>query len=220
MDAIALRDSPRARLEALPEQRRSQLLDPAEAEFAAHGFERASLNRILQAAGMSKGQAYYYVDDKADLHRAVIERALDRLIVKVGIRLEVPRDPEEFWAEVTQFFHRITEVFNQSPELAALARTLYEGPLRTLDDPARRVRSALEALIAVGRDIGAVRADVPPSLLCDVVFAAGSAIDRWFGDHWDELDADEALVLNDRAIGFIRAMCEPDCSHQPQGDQV
>jgi AcrR family transcriptional regulator len=43
-------------------------LEAAAKEFVAHGFEAASLNRILDDAGISKGAAYYYFDDKTDLY--------------------------------------------------------------------------------------------------------------------------------------------------------
>ncbi|MEZ5267744.1 MAG: helix-turn-helix domain-containing protein [Microthrixaceae bacterium] len=55
-----------------------RLLDPAEEEFAREGFEAASLNQILASAQMSKGQAYHYIADKADLYAAVMN-ALGRL---------------------------------------------------------------------------------------------------------------------------------------------
>ncbi len=40
--------------------------------FVAHGYVGASLNRILDDAGISKGAAYYYFDDKADLYATAI----------------------------------------------------------------------------------------------------------------------------------------------------
>jgi AcrR family transcriptional regulator len=36
----------------------------------------ASLNRILEQAGISKGSAYYYFDDKADVFLTVVQRYL------------------------------------------------------------------------------------------------------------------------------------------------
>ena len=42
-------------------------------EFATHGFSTASLNRIIDAAGISKGSMYYYFDSKEALFIAVME---------------------------------------------------------------------------------------------------------------------------------------------------
>ena len=59
---------PRPRFEKLPVEKQEQILEAAAKEFTAHGYDGASLNRILEEAGISKGAAYYYFDDKADLY--------------------------------------------------------------------------------------------------------------------------------------------------------
>lgn len=46
---------------------RARLLDAAAAEFAAHGFEGASIDAITQHAGYSRGAFYSNFDDKASL---------------------------------------------------------------------------------------------------------------------------------------------------------
>ena len=55
---------PRPRIARLAEDKRTRILEAAAKEFAAAGYENASLNRILEHAGLSKGAAYYYFDDK------------------------------------------------------------------------------------------------------------------------------------------------------------
>lgn len=49
------------------------LFNAAVEEFATQGYEPASINTILTAAGMSKGQFYYYFEGKEDLYFALIE---------------------------------------------------------------------------------------------------------------------------------------------------
>ena len=48
-------------------------------EFAAHGFHDASLNRIIEAAGISKGSMYYYFDGKEDLFAHVTRIEFEHL---------------------------------------------------------------------------------------------------------------------------------------------
>jgi AcrR family transcriptional regulator len=48
-------------------------------EFANYGFEDASINRILENAKMSKGAAYYYFEDKADLLATTVQYCVQRL---------------------------------------------------------------------------------------------------------------------------------------------
>lgn len=211
----------RARLRALPPERRAALLDPAEAEFAANGYEAASLNRILAAAGMSKGQAYYYIADKADLYGAVIERALDRLASRIDLRFGEPSGVNEFWEQIGGFLAALTRLLSEDERLATLARGIYEGP-RTqaaLAGPMRRIRMALDRTVSTGRALGAIRTDIPHSLLVDTLLATARGVDAWFAEHWHELDLAEALELNEKTLGMIRAMAAPPATPQPTGDE-
>ena len=67
---------PFARFEKLAPEKREQLLDVAAREFARDGYADASINRILEAAQMSKGAAYYDFEDKADLFCTVVRYAI------------------------------------------------------------------------------------------------------------------------------------------------
>lgn len=59
-------------------EHRERLRRSAIEEFVAHGYERASINRILAAAGMSKGQFYHHFGGKEGLYLALVEDAIDR----------------------------------------------------------------------------------------------------------------------------------------------
>ncbi|WP_286300434.1 TetR/AcrR family transcriptional regulator [Microbacterium suwonense] len=52
---------------------RRALIEATVAEFAAAGYEGASLNRIIRAAGISKSSFYHAVGSKAELLDAVVE---------------------------------------------------------------------------------------------------------------------------------------------------
>ena len=54
------------------------LIEAALEEFAAKGYEQASINAILKAAGMSKGQFYYHFESKEALYMALIEMLIAR----------------------------------------------------------------------------------------------------------------------------------------------
>lgn len=53
-----------------------RILDAAEAEFAAKGFDGARLAAIARAAGVQQALIHHYFDDKARLYREVVDRAL------------------------------------------------------------------------------------------------------------------------------------------------
>ena len=53
---------------------RSRLLDTAEEVFLREGVTRTSLQRIAEAAGLTRGAIYWHFQDKADLFNAMMER--------------------------------------------------------------------------------------------------------------------------------------------------
>src|SRR5438067_1020216 len=88
---------PFARFEKLAPQKREHLLDVAAREFALHGFAEASINQILEQAQMSKGTAYYYFEDKADLFCTVVRYAIDYVQLPHPDVDLAPLTAESFW---------------------------------------------------------------------------------------------------------------------------
>jgi TetR/AcrR family acrAB operon transcriptional repressor len=63
----------RTKEEAL--ETRERLLDAAETVFRERGVTRTSLAEVATAAGMTRGAVYWHFKDKADLFRAMCDRA-------------------------------------------------------------------------------------------------------------------------------------------------
>jgi len=57
----------------LPQEKRATIVNAALDEFAANGFEAASINRIVAASGIAKGSFYQYFEDKMDVFRYLID---------------------------------------------------------------------------------------------------------------------------------------------------
>jgi AcrR family transcriptional regulator len=59
-------------------EHRDDLLRAALDEFCDRGYHAASINRILSASGMSKGQLYHHFAGKEDLYLALVEWMIDQ----------------------------------------------------------------------------------------------------------------------------------------------
>ena len=64
-------------------------------EFATHGFERARLDRIAKAAGISKGTIYLYYPSKEALFLAAVEENVIRVMAEGEMRLQGATGPTE-----------------------------------------------------------------------------------------------------------------------------
>ena len=57
----------------LPAEKRQAIVNAAMDEFAEYGFEAASINRIVENGGISKGSFYQYFSDKMDVFKHLID---------------------------------------------------------------------------------------------------------------------------------------------------
>ncbi len=65
-------------------ERREQILVAANRAFARAGFADTSLDDVAEEAGVTRVILYRHFDTKADLYRALLDRACARLAAKVG----------------------------------------------------------------------------------------------------------------------------------------
>lgn len=85
----------------LREQKRTYIMEAALEVFASEGFQHASISKIAQKAGISKGLMYNYFESKEDLIRSLLIQGLDHFLVffdpnKDGILTE---DEFEYFVE-------------------------------------------------------------------------------------------------------------------------
>lgn len=175
----------RPRFAKLPPAQQQAILRAALDEFAAHGFHDASLNRLIEAAGISKGSMYYYFDGKEDLFVHVARIEFERLFAAVGpVALPSGPGPDAFWSAVERYYRDAATGLAAHPQLAALVR----GWLAASDSPAlaraqheleQAIMPWIERVLAVGQAGGAVRTDLPSGLLIAVALGMGRAMDTW-----------------------------------------
>ena len=164
---------PRPRFATADAQLRRSVLDAATREFSSKGYEAASLNQILLAAGLSKGSFYYYFDDKLDLATTVFLEVAGPMsnIPELG----VPSTVDEFWAELYRMsYERLRDIDVKrvdSEVVMRLAHTMLEQPQlsqRILPRMAEG-RAKIAAFMQRGVELGAIRKDLPVPVLLQLL---------------------------------------------------
>jgi AcrR family transcriptional regulator len=194
---------PRPRFFRLPDDKRRRILETAALELAARGFRGASLNRIISTAGISKGAAYYYFDDKADLFAAVMRHGWQALAPPRPFDLGA-LTRKTFWTDLEAAYRGLLARVQQAPWLTAIGKLAY-GPLPSTEATDvvaaefARARGWLRAIVERGQALGTIRRDVPADLLMATVAGAFEAADRWMVEASTSMSHDEldrlALVL-------------------------
>lgn len=203
----------RPRFAKLPPAQQQAILSAALDEFAAHGFHDASLNRVIEAAGISKGSMYYYFDGKEDLYAHVARTELERVFARVGpFDLPAADDPDTFWSALADYYLHLMSALESAPRLASLIR----GWIAASSTPAMQqiqqemetsIIPWMERVLGAGQRIGAVRTDLPSGLLIAVAAGMGQAMDTWLLTQSSEA-ADLPRLIN-ALIGMIRRALEP-----------
>lgn len=204
---------PRPRFYKLEPDKQRRILRAAAEALATHGFEGASLNQIVEEAGISKGAVYYYFDDKADLLATVMSDLFDQLAGFDTVDASA-LDAVSFWPAIEQWSLTALARLADDPTVIGLGKLFYKIPHEVfsgtvLEDKLAEARALLEALIRRGQELGVVRDDVPLGLLMAVVAGAGEWSDRWMAEHWEELPPGEAEMVSVRLIDMLRSMLAP-----------
>ena len=90
---------------------RGKILSSAMTEFAAHGYEAASLNTVCAAGGISKGIIYHYFKDKDDLYLTCASIVFDELAEELG---------RTAGGSIDAYFAARSAWFGKNPDKAAM----------------------------------------------------------------------------------------------------
>lgn len=207
---------PTARWKDLDPERRTALLAAAEAEFLAHDYEEASLNRLLLAAGISKGAFYYHFTDKLDLFLTMLQELQARLQAELGGLDQLARADGDFWDVLGAMTRRSLAMVVSEPNLVRLNRSFWQLVHTRGEDPALAAfvdqsRGQMRQMLGWGQAQGAVRGDLPEELLIDVMWGLGQASDRWFAREFPRLHAEGRSLdeVADLLVDLYRRVAGP-----------
>jgi TetR/AcrR family transcriptional repressor of nem operon len=162
-----------------PDVTRSKLLHAALEEIHRHGFQAASLDTILERAGVTKGALYHHFPDKAALGYAVVDELMKGFLLERWLTvLEAsPADPLSALQQTLR--HRAASLTPREIELGCPLNNLAQE-MSPLDEQfRRRIDATFEAwrdgfARALGRaqERGTVRPDVDPRKVAAFAVAA------------------------------------------------
>ena len=203
----------KARFDRLDAGKQRRLMECAAEEFGAKGYDAASLNRILECAGMSKSSLYYYFEDKADLFSTLVERSLKVIFEALGTFDLSLLTADNFWDECEALYLRCADVLSGDEWYVKLGRMFYRVRTDSLEDPTERMfeeaRRWIEALLTCGQGLGVIRQDLPAGLLAASAIGLGEALDRWVLANWETLDPAEMGRLASDHMDMFRRLLRP-----------
>lgn len=141
----------------LPEDKQTRLMDAASREFSARPYNEASINKIIQEAGIPRGSFYMYFQDKEELFRYLVHGYVEQLLMVLEEALL--REGGDVFAALRTLFDYVWEKREQRSlgGMGAMSAIISRnGGMQ---------RGALLDLLDSGEALGRLRQLVNPELL-------------------------------------------------------
>lgn len=191
-DGRAARAGQTARRTRIQAENSEKILAAALEVFSVDGFRGATIDRIAEAAGMSKPNLLYYFRGKDEIYRVLLDRLLDTWLKPLR-ELDADGDPLR---EIADYIERKLEMARDMPREsrlfageimrgAPILGDALAGPLKALVDEKSKV---IEGWIRAGKI-----APVEPRHL---IFAIWSTT-----QHYADFDTQVQAVLGDAGAG-------------------
>jgi TetR/AcrR family transcriptional regulator len=124
---------------SMPDGRRAALTTAAIKEFATAGYRAASTNRIVEAAGVSKGLLFHYFGDKRGLYVEAVLSSVTELMRRFDERLGPTS--HDLFDRLRQYALAKWTLIEEEPSVFAFLQ-------EAMTDPPVELRAALQAATA------------------------------------------------------------------------
>ena len=115
----------------LSEKKRNLIEDVALNEFAEHGFDNASINRIVEKADIAKGSFYQYFEDKGDLYKHILTRIGEEKLAYITPALQNPADLD-FFSLLEEIYRSGLAFAKDHPKKGRVAFEIYKNQTNPL----------------------------------------------------------------------------------------
>ncbi len=164
---------------AHPDETRRLLLRAAHAEILRHGYQAASLTRILRDTGLTKGALYHHFDSKRALGFSVVDEVIAPMVHQHWIAPLAHHhgDPigcitECLRAAAERIDDRTLQLGCPLNNLAQEMSPIDEGFRQRIGAIFERWRLALANALSRGVECGAVAADIDPEVVAAFLVAS------------------------------------------------
>lgn len=199
----------------LSSEKRALLFQVSSSEFAEHGFNQASLNRIISKVGMSKSSFYHYFKNKTDLFQQILGQAMGPVFAARDAIVLDELTAETLWPVILKSGGELSKQINETPELEMIGRMFY----RCMENPDENgltkgviddVTGWVIRVLQKGQDLGVFRKDLPDTLLVQILMSIGMSMDRWMIANWDNCTEEDRLKISKTGMGLFVRILSPE----------
>ena len=182
--------------------RRIEILKSAAAAFRRRGYHGASVDEIASSLDMTKGNLYYYFQNKEEILFACHDYSLDELLALMDqVRAEATRPDDKLRKLILAFIHMMLDELQATAltlDLQALSPALMKRIIAKRD----RFDQGLRAIIQQGMDEDLFRAG-DPKMIGFAIMGAVNWTTKWFDPAGPMSSQDIGQRFTDYLVGGL-----------------
>jgi TetR/AcrR family transcriptional regulator len=188
-----------SKFENLDKEKKKKILDACIGEFSENSFEKASTNRIVKKAGISKGILYYYFGNKKNLYLYVFDYILDYVFKRTTEKFD--REAEDLKPDILEKIMKSglvkIQVAYENPVIyKALINAMYNcGSLQEeIQARFKKIYKKGMAWLLEGIDTSKFRKDIDMDIIIEFIFLTLDGISGKYMKAFKNIKADEILT--------------------------
>ncbi|MFF5208615.1 TetR/AcrR family transcriptional regulator [Streptosporangium sp. NPDC000396] len=184
---------------------RQRLLAEATRLFAERGFESASVQEIVSAAGVTKGAMYHYFDSKDDLLREIYGRVL-RMQMERLTRIADGPGPvaERLHTAAADVVRTTVENLDDSKIFFRSMHLLAPDTRKSVRAERRLYHERFRDLVSEGQREGVFRTDTPAEIVVDFFFGSVHHLATWYNAEGPLSGAEVGAYFADLLLTSLR----------------
>jgi len=125
----------------IPELKREAIINACIDEFATHGYEKSSTDRIIQIAGISKGGLYEYIATKEELFVFITEHTYRELygFIRAGLKDRVEELPDDILERFKMVSSIAIDFYIKNPDYVRFISNTYRINDQALEDKTKKI---------------------------------------------------------------------------------
>jgi len=191
----------------LTEKKKNRVINAAIDEFSEKGYTKASITNIVNKAEIAKGSYYQYFEDKTDLYRYVLKKAIQKKLkyVKKELKDYNGNDFFKYWRKLNIAGLKYAEDNTKLAKIASqIVKNKNEEFYQSIIDEYKNMGVGFfERLLKIAIEEGEVREDINIEYTANLMYKASFFITDYFFEKKGLKQLDEFIPLIDNVIEII-----------------
>ena len=205
---------PKETFKNLPEEKRVLIEKEAIREFGAFGYDKASINRIVDKCQIAKGSFYQYFDDKKDLFLHIIARVNEKKLEYISPVFQNPQE-YDFFTLIRELFISGLKFAADNPEITLMGNWLFKSKGHPLYDEVvgiglQNAQDVYTRLLKLAISKNEIRDDIDLDFISYMISTMSASVVEYYfqntkGEEPDKNVFDEDIIETvDLLLDFIK----------------